>query len=311
MKERPFRFGISFGGTPTRAELVSAIRRAEEFGFDIVCTADHISSRLAVMPLLSTAAEVSSMRVSPMVIANDFRHPVVVARDSATLDILSEGRFELGIGTGWIKRHYDSASISYDDPKTRVRRFREAIAVIKGCWRGEPFTFSGDHYQMAGVTSPPPYQRPHPPLLIGGSGRSMLTLAGREADIVGISPLRPVASSFDHFDPSLGDSGTRVEQQLRWIREGAGARIDGIEISVMAHHLEISDDVEGRAAELAASWGSTPGQILESPHVYLGSVPQIVETLLERRERYGISYVVFLGADLELVGPIVGRLAGK
>jgi probable F420-dependent oxidoreductase len=309
MEKRPFRFGISFGGTPTRVELVSAIQRAEASGFSVVCSADHISSRLAVMPLLSTAAEVSSLRVSPMVIANDYRHPVVVARDSATLDILSEGRFELGIGTGWIKQQYVSAGVSYDDPKTRFNRFKEAVAVIKGCWRGEPFTFSGSHYHLEEVSAPPPFQRPRPPLLIAGSGRSMLTFAGREADIVGISPLRPVASSFDHFGPSLATSGHRIEQQLEWIREGAGARFDGIEISVMAHHLEITDDVEGRATDLAASWGSTAGNVLASPHVYLGSVEQIVETLQERRERYGISYVVFLGSDLEQAEPIISRLS--
>ncbi|MFN2486321.1 MAG: TIGR03621 family F420-dependent LLM class oxidoreductase [Acidimicrobiia bacterium] len=267
------------------------------------------SARLSVLPLLSVAAEVSSLRVSPMVLANDYRHPVAVARDAATLDILSEGRFELGIGTGWIEQQYDSAGLTYNDPKTRVARFKEAIAVIKGCWGGEPFTFSGDHYHLDSVTSPTPYQRPHPPLLIAGSGRSMLTFAGTAVDIIGISPLRPVASSFDHFGPSLATSGQRIGQQLEWIKEGAGARFDEIELSVMAHHLEITDDPEGRATDLAAAWGSTVADVLGSPHVFLGSVGRSIETLEERRENFGISYVVFLGADLELVEPIVSHLA--
>jgi probable F420-dependent oxidoreductase len=309
MGHRPFRFAISFGGTPSRPELVAAIRRAETAGFEVVATADHISSRLAVMPLLSTAAEVSSMRVSPMVIANDYRHPVVVARDGATLDILSEGRFELGIGTGWIEEQYRAAGISYSDPKTRVDRFEEAIAVVKGCWSGAPFTHTGRHYQVTEVTCPRPVQRPHPPLLIAGSGRRMLTLAGREADIVGISPLGRVASGFEHFQPAMGSSVTRIDEQLAWIREGAGPRFDEIELSVMAHHLETSDDLHATAADLASEWGSTPELVLGSPHVLIGPIGRIIEALQERRERYGISYVVFGSADLESVKPIVEKLA--
>lgn len=246
-----------------------------------------------------------------MVIANDYRHPVMVARDAATLDILSEGRFELGIGTGWIQQQYVSAGIPYDDPGTRLARFREAIAVIKGCWSGEPFTFTGNHYQVTEVTCPRPYQRPHPPLLIAGSSRRMLTFAGKEADIVGLSPLAPVASRFDHFGASLGSSITRIEDQLDWIKGGAGSRFDAIELSVIAHHLEISDDVAEKASDLAASWGSTPEQVLRSPHVFLGSTERVIEVLQERRESYGISYVVFLGADLEAAEPIVRHLAGQ
>lgn len=250
------------------------------------------------------------MRVSPMVLANDYRHPVIVARDSATLDILSEGRFELGIGTGWIKAHYDSAGISYDPPKTRVDRFEEAIAVIKGCWSGEPFTFTGSHYRTEAITCPRPHQQPGPPLLIAGAGRRMLRLAGREANIVDISPLGRVAVGFEHFHTALATAGTRIADQIGWIREGAGNRFDELEISVMAHHVEITDDVNALATELANSWGSTPDEVLKSPHIFIGSVTRIVELLIERRERYGVSYVVFSSTDLEAVEPIVGHLAG-
>lgn len=175
------------------------------------------------MPVLSTAAEISSMRVSPMVIANDYRHPVILARDAATLDILSEGRLELGIGTGWIEDQYLSAGIPYDDPKTRVDCFEESIAAIKGCWSGEPFTFSGDHYRIAEVECPRPAQMPHPPLLIAGSGRRMLGIAGREADIVGISPLTGVVSGFEHFGPAMATS--RREDREAVGMDQAGCRI--------------------------------------------------------------------------------------
>lgn len=310
MRHHPFRFGISFGGTPSRTELVAAIRPAEDAGFEVVCTADHISSRLSVMPLLSLAAEVSAMRVSPMVIANDYRHPVVVARDGASLDILSEGRFELGIGTGWIKEQYDSVGLAYDSPSVRVDRFEEALQVILGCWSGEPFTFTGTHYQVEGVTCPRPVQQPRPPVLIAGSGRRMLTLAGRVADIVGISPVGGANTGLADFGHALGGSGMRIEEQLGWVRAGAGERFEDVVISVSAHHLRKGEDIAEAADELAATWGTTPEHVLASPHVLLGSTGEIIETLQERRQRYGISYVVFLGADVGDVEPIVSTLAG-
>lgn len=310
MGHHPFRFGISFGGTPNRAELSTAIRRAEAAGFEVACTADHISSRLSVMPLLSLAAEVSGMRVSPMVIANDYRHPVLVARDGASLDILSEGRFELGIGTGWIKEQYDSVGIAYDPPSVRVDRFEEALQVILGCWSGEPFTFTGTHYQVEDVTCPEPVQQPRPPVLIAGSGRRMLTLAGRVADIVGISAVGGADTGLAEFGRALSGSGSRIEEQLDWVKTGAGTRFDDVVISVYAHHLQVGDDGEEVADELAATWQTTPAQVLASPHVLIGATAEIVEVLQERRERFGISYVVFLGADLEDAEPIVSTLSG-
>jgi probable F420-dependent oxidoreductase len=310
MGHHPFRFGISFGGITGRTELVTAIHRAEAAGFEVACTADHISSRLSVMPLLSLATEASAMRVSPMVIANDYRHPVVVARDGASLDILSEGRFELGIGTGWIKEQYDSVGLAYDPPSVRVARLEEALQVILGCWSGEPFTFTGTHYQVEDVTCPRPVQQPRPPILIAGSGRRMLTLAGRVADMVSISAVGGANTGFADFDRALGGSGSRIEEQLDWVKAGAGQRFDDVVISVYAHHLQLGDDIERAADELAATWGTTPEQILASPHVLLGATGEIIETLQERRERYGISYVVFQGTDLGDAEPVVSALAG-
>jgi probable F420-dependent oxidoreductase len=250
------------------------------------------------------------MRVSPMVIANDYRHPVVVARDGASLDILSEGRFELGIGTGWIKEQYDSVGLAYDPPSVRVDRFEEALQVILGCWSGEPFTFTGTHYQVEGVTCPRPVQQPRPPVLIAGSGRRMLTLAGRVADMVGISAVGGANTGLADFGGALGGSGSRIEEQLDWVKTGAGQRFDDVVISVYAHHLRVGDDIEGAADELAATWGTTPEQVLASPHVLLGATGGIIELIQERRERHGISYVVFLGADLGDAEPVVSTLAG-
>ncbi|HEY6414719.1 MAG TPA: TIGR03621 family F420-dependent LLM class oxidoreductase [Acidimicrobiales bacterium] len=307
---RPFRFGISFGGAPTRAELVASLRRAEAAGFTVAATADHISDRHAVIPFLATVAELSPLRVAPFVLANDYRHPVVVARDAATIDVLSEGRLELGIGTGWILDQYEAAGITRADPVTTVDRFEEAIAVINGCWRGQPFTMEGRHYRVAAVTCPRPVQRPRPPLLIAGSRRRLLGIAGREADIVSISPLRRGDATLDDLGSAMVTSGDRIERQVEWVRAGAGNRFAAIELNVMAHHVAVTDDPDTAVAELAAATGTTPPSVLASPHVLVGPEGRIVETLLERRERLGISYVMFRSLDLDQVAPIASRLAG-
>lgn len=310
---RRFRFGLDVGDNSGRNEFVELVRRADSSGFSVVTGPDHVGSRLAaVLPMLAVATEVSSrIRVSPMVLANDFRHPAVLAKDTATMDILSEGRFELAIGTGWIKHQYEAAGVQYDPPGTRVDRLEEAIAVIKGCWSGEPFSFEGDHYQVSGITCPRPFQRPHPPVLIAGGGPRMLKIAGREADIISIAPLTPGSSTFDRFGHDLTKSGDRVAGQLDWIRQGAGPRFDDIELSVVAHHVAVTENAEQARQELAAETETSHDDVASSPHVLIGPTSAMVESLLERRERHGISYMVFDSADLDAIEPVVAKLAGQ
>lgn len=310
---RGFRFGLGVGDNFERDEFVGLVRRAESSGFSVVTGPDHVGSRLAaVLPMLSVAAEVSSrLRISPMVLANDFRHPVALAKDTATMDILSEGRFELAIGTGWIRHQYEAAGVRYDPPSIRVDRFEEAISVIKGCWSGNPFSFDGDHYHVTEITCPRPFQRPHPPILIAGAGPRMLGIAGREADIVSISPLTPGSSTFDKFDRDLSNSGDRVAGQIDWIRQGAGPRFGEIELSVIAHRVVVTENAELARDEFAAQTRATPDEVANSPHVLIGPISVIVETLLERRERYGISYIVFDSTDLDAIEPVISRLAGQ
>ncbi len=312
MSAKPFRFGLSVGASVGRDDFVAAVRRAEDCGFDVIVAPDHIGSRLAVLPMLAAAAEVSrSLRVSPMVMANDYRHPVILAKDAATIDVLSGGRSELGIGTGWIQEQYKTAGISYEPARSRVDRFEEAIAVIKGSWSGEPFTFHGDHYQVEALTCPRPMQRPYPPLLIAGSGPRMLRIAGREGDIVSISPLSRGSTGFGTFARDIATSGDRITAQLGWIRQGAGQRFDTIELNVMAHHVVVAPDRDAAAAEVAAEVGVAPSEVLASPHMLIGPVEQLVETLLDRRERYGISYIAFGYTDLDGIQPVVEQLANR
>lgn len=302
---KPFRFAITVGDAADRASLLETIRRAEDTGFAVLAGVDHIGPPLGVLPMLAAAAQLTTLRLSPMVIANDYRHPVQLARDTATIDVLSGGRFELGLGTGWIKAQYAGAGIPYDAAGTRVARLEEAVAVIKGCWTNEPFAYSGEHYQVDLVGSPRPLQEPRPPLLIAGSGPRMLRLAGREADIVSITVTRGM-SGFDDFPAALAGASRHIEHQLDAIRAGAGEQFEQRELSVMIHHhlAGISE-----AATLAERTGTLRAEVEDSPHLLIGGTEQMAETLLERRERFGISYVVIRGAHFELMAPVVKRLA--
>jgi probable F420-dependent oxidoreductase len=308
-----FRFGLDVGDNVGRDEFVAMVQRAEASGFAVVTGPDHVGSRLAaVLPMLTVAAEVSpGIRVSSMVLANDFRHPVVLAKDTATMDILSEGRFELGIGTGWIRSQYEAAGVTYESARIRVDRFEEAITVIKGCWSGEPFSFAGNHYQVNNVTCPRPIQKPHPPILIGGSGPRMLKIAGREANIVSISPGTPGSSTFENVGSDLASSGDRLATQVGWIRQGAGPRFDEIELSVFAHHVDVTDDMDQKTQQFAAQTQTPLDAVIQSPHVIIGPTSAIVEMLLVRREKHGISYIIFDAADLDAIEPVVSQLAGQ
>jgi len=307
---RPFRFALTIGDSRDRASFIDTVRRAEDAGFDVLAGVDHIGPPLGVMPMLAMAAEISRLRVSSMVVANDYRHPVLLAKDAATIDVLSDGRFELGIGTGWIKAQYMSAGIPYDSPGVRVDRLEEAIAIIKGCWRDQDFNFRGEHYKVDLIEDRPrPMQEPHPPLLIAGAGPRMLRLAGREADIVGIT-LTYGHAGFDTFGPAIATSGDRIADQLSYVREGAGDRFSAIELSVMVHQLVAASDADRAAQTIADSSGATKGQVLGSPHLLVGPPERMIDTLVARRERLGLSYVVFRGAHLKYVAPLVSRLAG-
>ncbi len=310
MSARPFRFALTIGDSRDRSSFIDTVRRAEDAGFDVLAGVDHIGPPLGVIPMLAFAAEISRLRVSSMVAANDYRHPVLLARDAATIDVLSEGRFELGIGTGWIEAQYESAGILYDRPAVRVDRLEEAIAIIKGCWGNQGFHFRGEHYQVDLTEKlPKPTQEPHPPLLIAGAGPRMLRLAGREADIVGIT-MTHGHTSFDTLVPAIAASGDRLAEQLSWVREAAGDRFPEIELSVMVHQLIAASDVDSTALSIAEAAGTTKARTLDSPHVLVGPPERMIDTLVARRELLGLSYVVFRGVHLEDVAPVVTQLAG-
>ena len=308
MALRPFRFGVTAPTVLSGPAWVERARRIEQLGYSIVHVPDHFRDQLAPVPALTAAAMATTrLRVGSLVFSNDFRHPVVLAKEAATLDALSGGRFELGLGSGWLREEYDQAGISFDAPGTRIERLAEAVAIVKGLLAGERVTLSGRHYAIAGLEGRPrPVQRPHPPILIGGGGERMLSLAAREASIVGLVPrARRDGGGLDRAD--FGEAA--LSQKVEWVRAAAADRFEALELHALIQAVVVSD--RRTAAKQLASRFSVPSELLlESPYVLVGAVDEICETVRQRRERYGISYLTVFDRDLEVFAPVVERLAG-
>jgi probable F420-dependent oxidoreductase len=307
---QPFRFGIQAASASSGREWRELARKVEHLGYSTLFAPDHYTdSPLAPMVSISFAAEATTtLRVGHLVLGNDYKHPAVVAKEAATLDLLSDGRLELGLGAGWLTADYEKLGITYDPPGTRIDRLEEAITVVKGCFADGPFDFDGEHYRITGYDAAPmPVQRPHPPLLIGGGGPRVLRLAAREADIVGINPnMRAGAYSPDAATDSLDDMTRR---KLGWIREGAGDRFDDLEIQIRGY-AAISDDPRGVAETIGGALGLQPEEGLASAMFCVGSVDEVCDMLVQRRETWGVSYNVFGEADVDAFAPVVARLAG-
>ncbi len=286
-------------------------RRAEGLGYATLTVSDHLDEQLGPTPALMAAADATTtLRVGAMVFCNDFRHPVALAKEVATLDVLTDGRFEFGLGAGWLHTDYERAGIVLDPPGVRIDRMTEALEVIKRLWQGEAFNFAGEHYrvEMTGG-SPRPVQRPHPPVFIGGGGRRMLTVAARHADIVGLNP----AMRGGTIDASLGADATAeaTERKLAWIREAAGPRWPALDIQTRVHVALVHDDRAALALAFAAQFGLTPAEALASPHALVGSVEQIVDDLVARRERFGVNVIGLPLDAMDAFAPVVAALAGR
>jgi probable F420-dependent oxidoreductase len=232
----------------------------------------------------------------------------VLARDAATIDVLSGGRFELGLGAGWLRAEYDQTGIPFDAPGTRVERLEEAVTIIKGLLAGERVTFAGRHYTITDLEGrPAPVQRPHPPLAIGGGGRRTLSLAAREASIVGLV----LRARRDGGGLELADlSAAATREKLEWVRAGAGERFDSLELNALIQAVAVTDQRSAAVDQLASRFKTSRDVVLETPYLLVGTVEEICETLRERRERYGISYLTVFERDMEAFAPVVARLAG-
>ena len=306
---RPFRFGVQAFNAGSRDEWVAKACRAESLGYATFLIPDHFGGQFAPVAALAVAAEATTaLRVGAFVFDNDFRHPVVLAKEVATLDLLSGGRFELGLGAGWKRPEYEWAGIPFDPPGVRIDRLAEAVRVLKGLFAEGPLTFAGRHYTIAGLDGlPKPLQRPHPPITIGGGGRRILSLAAREADTVSLNPRALPDGTLDQTDTSAA----AVARKIDWVRAAAGERFDRLELNIGVTGVAITDDRRGAAQEFAARSGGDEERALDSPFMLIGSVEQIVEDLQARRERYGVSYITAPERLMETLAPVVARLAGK
>jgi probable F420-dependent oxidoreductase len=307
---RPFRFSVQASTAPDRKAWAELARKAEDLGYSTLFMPDHFGDQLAPVPALMAAADATtSLRIGALVLDNDYKHPVVLAKELATLDVLSDGRLEVGIGAGWMRSDYEQSGIPYDAPGVRVDRFEEGIAILKGAFRDGPFSFEGKHYTITGYDgTPKPVQQPYPPILIGGGAKRVLGIAGREADIVGVN--------FDlrggQIDGTLGVNGTAesTRQKLDWVRAGAGDRFEDIELHVNIFMAQVTNDKDATVAAIAAGFSLTPEQAVDVPYGLVGTIDDMIETLRERRELFGFSYLTFPAPQAEELAPVVAALAG-
>ena len=309
---KPFRFGINARDTRSRTEWQDKARKVEALGYAVLLVPDHLSAMLATIPAVMSAADATtSLRIGTNVLNNDLRHPVLLAREAATIDLLTDGRLELGLGAGYVRAEYDQAGLRFDRGGMRVDRLAESVTIIKALLAGAEVNVVGQHYRVTGHTIYPlPVQRPHPPIMIGGNGPRLLALAAREANIVNLTGI-----TFAQGGTAIDMSGwtvTGVDERMRLVREAAGPRFDRLELSVQVqqvivteHRREAAEEFQRHRPQLSVD------EILEVPYVLIGTVDEMVEALHERRDRWGISYYVTFDPYADVLAPVVARLAGK
>jgi probable F420-dependent oxidoreductase len=311
---RPFRFLADAVGVVDGRALAEKARRAESIGYDVLVLSDHLREQLAPIPAMATiAAATAQLRIGTFVFNNDLRHPAVLAHDLASLDVLSGGRLEIGIGAGWNRPEYAEIGLRFDPVTIRVARLEEAIAVLKGMFGPVPFSFAGRHYTITGRDGQPkPVQQPHPPLMIGGGGRRVLSLAGREANIVSLAPRIGKDGRGDPASITLAATAEKVG----WVREAAGDRFGDLELNVYPSMSEVivTDHPRREVAEVRDKLRERTGQdisekdLLESPHIFIGSIDGLVDKFRDLRERLGISSLML--GDIDELAPLVERLGG-
>ena len=311
MTTRKFRFGVQAASARTPKDWAEQARKIEDLGYTTLFMPDHFADTpfAPMVALPFAAAATTTLRIGMLVLGNDYKHPAVVAKEAATLDVFSGGRLEFGLGAGWMTADYDQLGLTYDRPGVRIERLAEALAVVKGAWDDGPYDFEGAHYTITAYDGmPKPVQQPRPPILVGGGGERLLRLAGREADIVGINPiLHAGVIGAEAARNTIGDATAR---KIGWVREGAGERFDEIELQIRYFVASITDDPRALAEALAPAFDITPEDALTSGSVLAGSVDEVCDTLVARREEWGVSYVVFGDDQYEDFAPVVARLAG-
>jgi len=306
---RPFRFGVQVASAPDGTAWAELGRRVEAFGYSTITMPDHFGDQLAPVPALTALAAVTTtLRLGALVYDNDYKHPLVLAKELATMDVLSDGRAEIGLGAGWMESDYTASGIPYDRPGVRIDRFEEGLAVIKGCLAEGPFSFAGEHYTITDYDGLPlPVQRPRPPILIGGGGPRVLGIAAREADIVGINGT--MTAGVVGPDAIATMTLAAVEEKLAVVRAAAGDRRADIELNIRVFFARVTDDRAGTIESVASMISVDPAMIEQSPFALIGDIDQIVDDIQRRRQELGFSYLIVGAENIDEFAPIVDTLA--
>lgn len=320
---KPFRFGVQSYAPASAQEWRDLARRAEDLGFSSFHLADHVIGpgpalkatghpvqTVAAIPAMAVAAEATkTIKVGCRVLCVDYRNPVMLAKEAATLDFFSEGRLELGLGAGWLANEYEAMGITFDPPKRRLDRLEEVIALLRASFADGELNISGEHVHAVGFEAvPKPANRKMPPLMIGGGAKRILTIAGREADIVSLN--------FNNSSGRLGPEGVgsstaaATREKIEWIKQAAGERFSEIELEIAAYFTIVTDDGAGTREKMAPMFAMNAEDFADHPNVLIGTVDEICDRIVERRERFGISYVSFGTSVMEAIAPVVSRLAG-
>jgi probable F420-dependent oxidoreductase len=310
---RPFTFLASVQDVLDGEALTQLARRAESIGYHALVVPDHLIPQLSPVPAMTAIAmATTTLRVGTFVLNNDLRHPAVLAQDLASIDVLSGGRLDIAIGAGWRQEEYDAIGVDFEPGFRRVGRLEEAVAVLKGCFADGPFSFTGEHYRIAAFDGQPkPVQRPHPPLLIGGGGKRILSLAGREADVVGLAP-RTLATQ--RVDPR-SITWEATAEKIGWARAAAGDRAADLVFNVYPSGRPpiLTNDARGVARDVIADLHGRTGielteaDVLAAPHLWIGSVDELVQKAVALREGLGITSIML--GDVDELAPVVERRA--
>lgn len=308
---RPFRFGVQTGTARPDQSWGDFAREVEALGYSTLTCPDHfVDTELAPVVALTAAAEATTrLRVGALVFDNDYKHPAILAKEMATLDLLSSGRVELGLGAGWMRADYDALGLQYDSAGVRIDRMVEGLDVMERCLAGEAFSHNGEHYTIADYTATPKPAQARIPVNIGGGGKRVLSIAAQRADIVGINPnLRKGEVTPDAAQDSLEHMW---QQKLDWIRDAAGERFNDLELQIRSFMVSVTDDRMGLAEMMAPAFGVTPEEALASHAVLAGTIDEIVDEIVESRKRYGVSYWLVGEDTFREFAPVVARLAGS
>jgi probable F420-dependent oxidoreductase len=306
------RFGVITSHAPDGPTWRERARRAEALGYSTLFMPDHFQDQWAPTVGLTVAAEATeTLRVGTLVYANDYRHPVVLAKELATLDLATGGRVEVGLGAGWKRSDYDDAGLPYDPPGVRISRMAESLAVMRALWRAEdPVRFAGEHYSIDGtVGTPRPATPGGPPVCIGGGGKRILSLAAREAEIVAVNATLTAGDLT--AEVALTASPEAFDEKVAWVKTAAAARDVQPELQCHCAFVMVTDDARSVLEPMASAFGVDADEAVDIPLTLVGTVDELCDTVLRRRERYGFTYWVVPDDAMDAFAPVVARLAGS